>query len=168
MILLCVRQFDLTGKPQPREGAFDRSWFRLSNEETNQTLDYNLIKNIATPEDYVEFPPAEDEEEAAAPARNELIYIHGCLILEEGNKWVFESYQHVFESKNYTKPNLIDELGDVYGKCCTDLETQTSLINDAKNALKKSMEERKIQAMEIAKKQKAKGKGAKGKAVEET
>ena len=110
MILLTVRQFDLTGKPQPREGAFDRSWFRLSNEETNQTLDYNLIKNIAVPEEYKEFPEPE-EEDAPTPPRNELIYVHGCLILEEGHKWVFESYQHVFESKNYTEPNLISQIG---------------------------------------------------------
>jgi hypothetical protein len=120
MILLCVRQFDLTGKPQPREGAFERSWFRLSNEETNQTLDYNLIKNIPVPEEYKEFPEAEDEE-SPAPGRNELIYVHGCLILEEGNKWVFESYQHVFESKNYNERGLISEIGQLYANSCADL-----------------------------------------------
>jgi hypothetical protein len=79
-----------------------------------------LIKNIPVPEEYNEFPQAEEEEEQAPP-RNELIYVHGCLILEEGNKWVFESYHHVFESKNYSAPNLIDMLGQVYGNSCADL-----------------------------------------------
>lgn len=51
----------------------------------------------------------------------------------------------------------------MYANSCGDLQYQTDQINDAKNALKKSKEEKAMQAMEIAKKQKAKGKGAKGK-----
>jgi hypothetical protein len=93
MILLLVRQKDLNGQPQLGEGAFDRSWFRISNEDTNETLDYSLIKNIDVPEDYKEFIEAEEgEEDAAPPKRNPLTYVHGRLILEENNKWVFESY----------------------------------------------------------------------------
>jgi len=34
MILLLVKENDITGKPV-KEGDFDRAWFRLSNEETN-------------------------------------------------------------------------------------------------------------------------------------
>jgi hypothetical protein len=34
MILLVVRENDLTGKPVKAED-YDRAWFRLSNEETN-------------------------------------------------------------------------------------------------------------------------------------
>jgi len=49
--LLVVRQKNLAGYPVT-EGEFDRAWFRLSNEDTNQTLDYNLISNIEKPEDY--------------------------------------------------------------------------------------------------------------------
>ena len=52
MILLLVRTKDLTGQPPLPEDAFDRSWFRISNEDTNQTLDYSLVKNIEIPEDY--------------------------------------------------------------------------------------------------------------------
>jgi hypothetical protein len=48
---LLIREYDTTGKPV-REGDFDRAWFRLSNEETNQTLDYSLVKNIERSEDY--------------------------------------------------------------------------------------------------------------------
>mmetsp|Transcript_39051 Transcript_39051/g.59497 ORF Transcript_39051/g.59497 Transcript_39051/m.59497 type:complete len:223 (+) Transcript_39051:1043-1711(+) len=52
MILLLVKDFDNRGKPTPKEGEFDRAWCRLSNEETNQTIDYTLIKSIEVPEDY--------------------------------------------------------------------------------------------------------------------
>lgn len=55
VIVLCVREFDNTGKPPAKEDEFKRAWFRLSNEETNQTLDYSLIDNIDKPEDYNEF-----------------------------------------------------------------------------------------------------------------
>ena len=55
MILLLVKEFDNTGKPAPKEGEFDRAWFRLANEETNQTIDYSLVKKIDLPEDYNEF-----------------------------------------------------------------------------------------------------------------
>lgn len=35
MIMLFVRDFDNRSKPAPKEGEYDRAWFRLSNEETN-------------------------------------------------------------------------------------------------------------------------------------
>lgn len=61
MILLLVRSFDLTGRPAVGENAFDRAWFRVANEETNQTLDYSLINKIPIPEDYQEWAePGED------------------------------------------------------------------------------------------------------------
>ena len=115
MILLVVRQLDLTGKPNPREDAFDRSWFRLSNEDTNQTLDYSLIKNIELAEDYQEFIPNEDDEDVP-PTRNPLTYVHGRLILDSDKKWVLESYQHVFEDKDH--PDLMKEFGDLYARSC--------------------------------------------------
>jgi len=53
MILLTVRQFvPKDGRVIGKDGEFDRAWFRLSNEETNQTLDYCMLKKIELPEDY--------------------------------------------------------------------------------------------------------------------
>jgi hypothetical protein len=98
LIVLCVREFDNSGKPPAKEGEFDRAWFRLANEETNQTIDYNMINKIDKPEEYQEYIQNEDDEEAA-PVRNELTYLHGILYLEAGdtgNKWVFESYKDCF------------------------------------------------------------------------
>lgn len=80
MILLLVREFDNTGKPAAKEGEFDRAWFRLSNEETNQTIDYSLVKKVDLPEDFQEAIVAEDEEEPAV--RNEVTYVHGILYLD--------------------------------------------------------------------------------------
>lgn len=51
MILLCVKEFDNTGKPPTKEGEFDSAWFRLANEDTNQTIDYSTIKKLV-PEEY--------------------------------------------------------------------------------------------------------------------
>ena len=101
MILLTVREFDNTGKPSPKEGELDRAWFRLANEETNQTIDYSLMRKVreeSLPEDYREVIANEDDEETP-PFRNELTYLHGVLYLEShagSNRWVFESYKHCF------------------------------------------------------------------------
>jgi hypothetical protein len=57
MIMLLVREFDNTGKAPPKEGEFDRAWFRLANEETNQTIDYSLVRKIELPEDYQDTIP---------------------------------------------------------------------------------------------------------------
>jgi pyruvate-formate lyase len=57
-----------------------------------------MISKIETPEDYQEFIPNEDDEEAPQ-IRNEMTYIHGVLYLEEnpnGHKWVFESLKSAF------------------------------------------------------------------------
>lgn len=82
MILLLVREFDNTGKAPLKEGEFDRAWFRLANEETNQTIDYSLVRKVELPEDYQELIPNEDDEEAP-PFRNEVTYVHGVLYLED-------------------------------------------------------------------------------------
>jgi hypothetical protein len=53
MILFLVKTLDLSASP-PKEGEFDRSMFRLLNEETNQTIDYREIKKIELPEGFEE------------------------------------------------------------------------------------------------------------------
>ena len=99
MIMLLVREFDNTGKPPPKEGEYDRAWFRLANEETNQTIDYSLVRKIDLPEEYQDVLPGEVNEdgEEGPGQRNEMTYLHGILYLDNSgisNKWVFESYKH--------------------------------------------------------------------------
>lgn len=85
MIFLTVRTFDTRGE-KVKEGAFDQAWFRLQNEDTNQTLDYTKIGEIDISEtgyDPAQDQPNEDgEEEAAEGERNELIYLAGRIYLE--------------------------------------------------------------------------------------
>lgn len=60
--MLTVRSFQ--NQKETADKNFDRAWFRLSNEETNQTIDYSLISKIDTPEDYQEVIPNDEDEEA--------------------------------------------------------------------------------------------------------
>lgn len=102
-IFLFIKEFDTTGKPV-KEGDFDRAWFRLSNEETNQTLDYSLVNRIEKSEEYQPTIPAEDEE--SPPTLNPLSYLHGRLYLDESKNWIFESIKQSFEYKDYPNLNL--------------------------------------------------------------
>jgi hypothetical protein len=63
-IFLLVKECDTSGKPI-KESDFDRAWFRLSNEETNQTLDYSLVNKIHRSDEYQS--TYQPEEEDAAP-----------------------------------------------------------------------------------------------------
>ena len=98
MILLTVREYD--AKNSLKEGEFERAWFRLANEETNQTIDYSLVKKVELPEEYQDVIPREGEDgEELPPFRNEVTYVHGALYLDNtsgSNRWVFESYKHSF------------------------------------------------------------------------
>ena len=58
MILLTVKTFDLRKNPA-KEGEFDRAWFRITNEDTNQTIDYKKIQEVEKPEGYEEDAPVE-------------------------------------------------------------------------------------------------------------
>ena len=120
MILLTVREFDNTGKPPLKEGELDRAWFRLANEETNQTIDYSLMKKVDPPEEYLELIPDEENEDAP-PFRNDLTYLHGVLYLESAagsNKWVFESYKHCFQALQYK--DLAGTLADLYSRAANE------------------------------------------------
>lgn len=124
VIVLTVREFDNTGKPAAKEGEFDRAWFRLANEETNQTIDYSMISKIDKPEEYQEMIPNEDDEEAP-PTRNDLTYLHGILYLEEheqGNKWVFESLKDAFQAKDHK--DISSKIGTIFSKGLSEYQDQ--------------------------------------------
>lgn len=89
-----------------KEGDFDRAWFRISNEETNQTLDYSLVEKIEKPEGYE--PTYQAEEEEGEPRQNPLTYLHGRLYFTEEKTWVFESFKLSFQKKEY--PDIISTL----------------------------------------------------------
>ena len=144
MILLTVRQFvPKDGRVVGKEGEFDRAWFRLSNEETNQTLDYCILKKIELPEDYQEVIPADDEEEGAEPFRNTVTYIAGALFLETSSgapRWVFESYKNVLQAKDFRTPgeDAAVTLGNLYARATAEFEEQQKVLADASSVLKKN------------------------------
>lgn len=124
VIVLCVQEFDNTGKPPVKEGEFDRAWFRIANEETNQTIDYSMVSKIDKPEEYQEMIPNEDDEEAP-PTRNALTYFHGLLYLEAhdgGNKWVFESYKDAFQWKDHK--DVAAKIGSIYTRSVNEFNDQ--------------------------------------------
>ena len=91
MILLTVRAFDLSNeKVDPSQ--YRDAWFRLQNEDTNQSIDYSYVKKIDLPEGYEEDAEAaggdgedaeENGEESARKPKNQLIYLAGRLFREE-------------------------------------------------------------------------------------
>lgn len=110
MLLLTVKTFDLRKQP-PKDGEFDRAWYRLTNEDTNQTLDYKHIKHIEKPEGFDEDAPANEEEEDPQ-ARNTITYVAGRIFLDRNGRWVYEGYNHCFTSDRY--PDLTPTLIDMY------------------------------------------------------
>ena len=124
------------------------------------------MRKVELPEEYQEFIPVEDDEEAP-PFRNEVTYVHGVLYLDSlggSNKWVFESYKQCFQAKD--QKDLPATLASLYARAVAEYTDQQRQLADAGSALKKSLEEKKLQAMEAAKKAKAKAK-KKGKGAEE-
>jgi hypothetical protein len=115
MILLTVRTTDLRKNP-PKEGEFDRAWFRLNNDETSQTIDYKKIKEIEKPEGFDEDAPIEEtpegEEGEEPQPRVELVYVAGRIFMDKNGRWVYESYNHCYTSDKY--PDLGESIADLY------------------------------------------------------
>ena len=142
--MLVIRENDLTGKPV-KEGDFDRAWFRLSNEETNQTLDFSKFKHLV-PEDYQPMIPPENDD--AQPTRNDLTFVHGRLYLTDKQVWVFESYKHCFQRKDW--PDIVDRLTKLQGETQAELDYQETSIQNATNAVQRSLEDKKLKEQEKA------------------
>lgn len=127
-------------------------------------MDYCQLEKVPKGEDYQEFIPNEDDEEAP-PFRNELTYIAGALFLEieAGQpKWVFESYHNALQGKDFREMGKepAQFVGELYSRAVSEHDDQQRLLADADNALKRSIEEKKVKELEAAKKAKA-GKGKK-------
>jgi hypothetical protein len=111
MILLTIKCFDQKKHP-PKEGEFDRAWYRLINEDTNQTIDYKKIKEIEKPDNFDEDAVVEDENPDEPVQKPFITYVAGRLFLDKNGRWVYEAFNHCFVSDK--NPNLVETLGDVY------------------------------------------------------
>lgn len=161
MVLLTVKTFDLRDKPA-KEGEFDRAWFRLNNEDTNQTIDYKVIKTIEKPEGFEEDVPFDEaalEPNELPPARNECVYVAGRLFFDTNGRWVYESFNHCFTTDKYADP--IGLMAQIYEKSEKELNYQTEAIQQAKDRQIALEEERKQAAAQKAAAA-AKKKGGKG------
>ena len=115
MLLLIVKCFSLRKQP-PKQGEFDRAWFRIINEDTNQTIDYKNIKSIEKPEGFDEDAPVTAEEgqnqeelEAQLPT---ITYVAGRIFLDASGRWVYESFNHCFTSDK--NPQLIEKIAEIH------------------------------------------------------
>ena len=158
MILLTVKCFDLRKSP-PKPNEFDRSWYRLINEDTNQTLDYKILKTVEKPEGFDEDAQAAASEEGEAPPpRVDLTYIAGRIYFD-GSRWVYEQLNHAFTSDKV--PNIVEKLGEIYRTGEEDLERQRRELESIKQKLIDMHEERRQAAIAAAAKRKAGKKGKK-------
>ena len=87
MILLTIRCNDVKGAALDKD-AFSKAWFRLQNEDTNQTLDYSYIdkvkeENGIEEEEGDEEKEAEEEDEEEAGVKKETIFLAGRLYRED-------------------------------------------------------------------------------------
>lgn len=110
MLLLTVKCYSLRKSP-PKDGEFDRAWYRIINEDTNQTVDYKKIKEIEKPEGFDEDAPV-DEENEDPENRPSITYVAGRIFLEKSGRWVYESYNNCFTSDKY--PDVENILIDLY------------------------------------------------------
>jgi hypothetical protein len=99
MLLFLVKTFELRKNP-PKDGEFDRAWYRITNEDTNQTVDYQKIKEIEKPEGFDEDAPFDEENEDPAnkPA---ITYVAARVFLDKTGRWVYESFNHCFTNDRY-------------------------------------------------------------------
>lgn len=140
---------------------YNQAWFRLQNEDTNQTLDYSKFSQIRLPEG---FEDAAEEEGEEAGQKGELLYIIGriyCELVhppaEEGQesepypKWVYEKYSKCVSSARF--PDLVDFLANMNSQARTEVADQQKRIERAKEELIRIAEEkRQAQLAALAKK----------------
>ena len=124
MILLTVRMNDLKGQKADKS-QFSKAWYRLQNEDTNQTLDHSYIDKVkednGIEEDPEEPEAAEESGEEDAGPKKENIFLAGRLYredielprdLDEGpasdgeerptkykTKWIYERWNKVVSSE---------------------------------------------------------------------
>ena len=88
MILLTVRMNDLKGMNADKT-QYDKAWYRLQNEDSNQTLDHSNIDKVKEENGIEEDPDAEQEanneesEGEDAGPKKETIFLAGRLYRED-------------------------------------------------------------------------------------
>lgn len=117
MVLLVIRSKDLSHEHEVKQSEFDRAQFRLIDDETNQTIDQQLMKNMAITlptfegegDDERQPPQADDEDEDdAKKSKPQNIIIMGRVALN-GNRWIYERYNYMF--KEGDRDGIFEQIG---------------------------------------------------------
>lgn len=93
-----------------------------------------------------------------------MTYVAGALFLEDSSgtpQWIFESYKNVLQAKDFREQGWAEAIGDLYARANSEFEEQQRVLADASNTLKESLEAKKQQQIEAAKKAAKQAKGAK-------
>lgn len=145
MIVLIVRTLDLHESKDIRPDQYDRAQFRFIDDETNQTLDSSLIRDVQltlpTPEgegdeEPVKEPEPEDDEENKGPKPQNIIVVG--RVFSEDSKWKYEKYHYMFREDKY--PDLLEKLGQIEAESRTYFVDKEIKIKDEIKAMKESRE----------------------------
>ena len=149
MVVLVVRSRDTNLIPDVKKGQFDRAQFRLFDDETNQTLDEAVIKDlrltVPTPENEgdeenkepQQEPEPEEDEDQPKKAQPQNIIVVGRVALNEG-KWIYERYNYVYKEDKHQ--DFFQMIGKLEVESRTYIQDKENLIREEEKALKESRE----------------------------
>ena len=169
MILLVIKTKDLSEEKDIKPGQFDRAYFRLIDDETNQTIDESLIKDVSLTLPTVEGegdeePPAEeadaeDDPDAPPQPKPQNIITMGRIALKN-DSWIYERYNYMY--KEDSRPDLFTQIGTVEAESRDYFESKEEMIKQEQKLLQESREAAaQAAAAKAAGKGKKKGKGGK-------
>lgn len=157
MILLTVK---IAAEAMRATAGYERAWYRLVNEETSQTIDYKLIKDVNLPDNPAGAPPEEGGEEGASSGQSKayFTYVAGRIFFDYNGsgRWVYERYNHCFSSDKFEKDGgeIAQSLCTMYQQSEEELIKNEKDIKKSRKAVMDAQEEAKQAAIAAASKKK--------------
>lgn len=136
----------------------------MVNNDTSQTLDYKLVKEVQEPDNEASLGGGADlDDEGAGKAAATITYVAGRIFFDTripNGKWVYESFNHCFSSEKFDNGDVAAHFAGIYQRSEQEFTDQAQEIRDARSRVIANEEERKIQAAASAAKKKAPSKNA--------
>jgi hypothetical protein len=145
MIVLIIRTVDVHENKDVKSDAYDRAQFRFIDDETNQTLDSALFKDIKltvpTPdgegdEEPVPAPEVDDDDENKGSTAQNVIIVGRVFC--DNSKWKYEQYHYCYSEEKY--PDVLEKLGQMEVESRTYFVDKENLIKEEVKAMKESRE----------------------------
>ena len=175
MVVLVIKSKDLYQQTDIKPTEFDRAQFRLVDDDTNQTLDTALIKDmkitLPTPEgegdeeNQEPEPEADDEDEEAKKGPQPQNTIVVGRIFLDNERWIYEQYHYMFREDKY--PDFFKTIGKIESDSRTYFTEKEAQIKEEEKSLQESKEAAAQAAAAKAASKKNKKKGADKKKKEE-